>query len=79
MKTYLFYACLLYVLCINLIAMIVVLYDKIISKKPRGSIRRIPEKTFVRFSMLGGGIGTLLTIAFFTTLWCILFLWILKK
>ncbi len=55
-----FYAFLVYLAGINLIAACVTLYDKHISKRPRGSIRRVPEKTFVRFSMLGGGIGTLL-------------------
>lgn len=59
---YLFYAFLLYLALINLIAAGVAIYDKQISKRPRGSIRRIPEKTFVQFSMLGGGIGTLLTM-----------------
>ena len=59
---YLFYAFLIYLALINLIAVGVTIYDKQISKRPRGSIRRIPEKTFVRFSMLGGGIGTLLTM-----------------
>lgn len=52
----------IYLIClgfINLFAVIVTAYDKRISRLPRGSIRRIPEKTFVRFSMLGGGIGTL--------------------
>lgn len=62
MTEYLFYGFLLYFALINLIAAIIVIYDKSISKLPRGSIRRIPEKTFVRFSMLGGGIGTLLTM-----------------
>lgn len=59
---YLFYAFLLYLALINLIAAIVTIYDKHISKRPRGSIRRVPEKVFVRFSMLGGGIGTLLAM-----------------
>lgn len=59
MTEYLFYAFLIYFGVINLIAAGVVIYDKSISRLPRGSIRRIPEKTFVRFSMLGGGIGTL--------------------
>lgn len=62
MTEYLFYGFLIYFALVNLIAAIVVIYDKSISKLPRGSIRRIPEKAFVRFSMLGGGIGTLLTM-----------------
>ncbi|MBR5539120.1 MAG: DUF1294 domain-containing protein [Clostridia bacterium] len=44
---------------INVAAAITVIYDKFLSKKPRGSVMRIPEKSFVRFSMLGGGYGTL--------------------
>lgn len=59
---YLFYVFLLYLALINLIAATVTVYDKHISRRPRGSIRRVPERTFVRFSMLGGGIGTLLTM-----------------
>lgn len=59
---YILYAFLIYLALINLIAAIVTVYDKRISRRPRGSIRRVPEKTFVRFSMLGGGIGTLLTM-----------------
>lgn len=62
MKEYLLYGFLICFALVNLIAMIVVIYDKSISKLPRGSIRRIPEKTFVRFSMFGGGLGTLLTM-----------------
>ena len=62
MKEYIFYAFFAYLALINLIAAIVVIYDKSINKLPRGSIRRIPEKRFVSFSMLGGGIGTLLTM-----------------
>lgn len=59
---YIVYAFFLYLTLINLIAVIVTICDKHISKRPRGSIRRVPEKTFVRFSMLGGGIGTLLAM-----------------
>jgi|GEM_PF-1297554 len=51
-----------YLLLINIAATVLVVYDKSISKLPRGSIRRIPEKTFVLFSMIGGGMGTLLTM-----------------
>lgn len=50
---------LVYLAVINIIAAIVVIYDKSISKLPRGSIRRIPEKTFVNLSIIGGGMGTL--------------------
>ncbi len=53
---------LIYLAVINIIAAIVVVYDKSISKLPRGSIRRIPEKTFVNLSIIGGGIGTLLAM-----------------
>ena len=49
----------IYFLIVNIIAAIVVIYDKAISKLPRGSIRRIPEKTFIQLSAIGGGIGTL--------------------
>lgn len=62
MTGYLLYGFLIYFAVINLIAVITVLYDKSISKLPRGSIRRIPEKRFVQFSILGGGIGTLLAM-----------------
>ena len=50
---------LIYLAIINVISACVVIYDKSISKLPRGSIRRIPEKTFILFSAIGGGIGTL--------------------
>ena len=53
------YILLIYILLINVVSAIVVVYDKSISRLPRGSIRRIPEKTFVFFSLFGGGIGTL--------------------
>ena len=55
---------LIYLAVINILAAIIVIYDKSISKLPRGSIRRIPEKTFVNLSVIGGGIGTL-----FAMLW----------
>lgn len=51
---------LLYFAAINLIAAVTVAYDKRISRLPRGSIRRVPERRFVRFAALGGGIGVLL-------------------
>ena len=53
---------LIYLSAINIIAAMVVIYDKHISRLPRGSVRRVAEKTFVRFSLLGGGIGTLFTM-----------------
>ena len=49
----------IWLLLINVTAAIVVVIDKHLSKKTRGSVRRVPEKSFVRFSMLGGGFGTL--------------------
>lgn len=56
------YALWIYIALINIIAAIFTAYDKHISRLPRGSVRRVPEKLFVRFSMLGGGIGTLSTM-----------------
>lgn len=53
---------LIYLAVINLVAAVIVVYDKSISKLPRGSIRRIPEKTFVKLSAIGGGFGTLLAM-----------------
>nr|MBQ5811951.1 DUF1294 domain-containing protein [Clostridia bacterium] len=44
---------------INISGFLIAAYDKHISKKPRGSVMRVPEKAFVRISALGGGIGTL--------------------
>ncbi len=53
---------LIYMLAINIFAIAVTAYDKHISRLPRGSIRRVSEKTFVRLSLIGGGIGTLFTM-----------------
>ena len=53
---------LIYLIIINIIGAVLVVYDKSISKLPRGSIRRIPEKRFVKISALGGGFGTLLAM-----------------
>lgn len=53
---------LIYLAAVNLAAAVVVIYDKHISRRPRGSVRRVAEKTFVRLSILGGGIGTLLAM-----------------
>ena len=53
---------LLYFAAINLIAAVTVACDKHISRLPRGSIRRVPERRFVRFAWLGGGLGTLLVM-----------------
>lgn len=52
----------LYLAVINMLAAIIVIYDKSISKLPRGSVRRVPEKTFVALSAAGGGVGTLLAM-----------------
>lgn len=52
----------MWLVAINIAAAGIVIYDKHISKLPRGSIRRIPEKAFVTFSALGGGFGTLATM-----------------
>ena len=57
----LFYIC-IYLAVINIISIVAVAYDKSISRLKRGSVRRIPEKTFVRLSLLGGSIGTLLAM-----------------
>ena len=46
----------------NLIAAITVAYDKRISRLPRGSIRRVPERRFIAFAWLGGGFGALLAM-----------------
>lgn len=51
---------LLYFAAVNLISAATVAYDKRISRLPRGSVRRVPERRFVRLSWLGGGVGTLL-------------------
>lgn len=53
---------LVYFAAVNLIAALTVAYDKHISRLPRGSIRRIPERRFVAFSWLGGGLCTLLAM-----------------
>lgn len=53
---------LLYFAAVNLIAAATVAYDKRISRLPRGSVRRVPERRFVRHAWLGGGVGTLLTM-----------------
>ena len=52
----------IYLAIINIISFATVAYDKSISRLPRGSIRRIPEKAFVTLSFLGGSIGTLLAM-----------------
>ncbi|MBQ4151151.1 MAG: DUF1294 domain-containing protein [Clostridia bacterium] len=58
-ETYLLFV---YIAVINIIPALIVIYDKSISRLPRGSVRRIPEKTFLFFSVFGGGIGTLFTM-----------------
>lgn len=57
---FLFFMLGIWLLFINLAAAIIVAVDKHLSKKPRGSVRRVPEKSFVMLSALGGGCGTLL-------------------
>ena len=52
---------LIYLAVINLVSAITVAHDKAISRLPRGSVRRVPEKVFVLLSALGGGILTLLS------------------
>lgn len=54
-----------YLALINAFSFAAVAYDKSISRLPRGSIRRIPEKAFVTLSFLGGSIGTLLAMLLF--------------
>ena len=56
------YLLLIYFAVLNVISAAVVAYDKSISRLPRGSVRRIPEKTFVFFSLFGGGVGTLVAM-----------------
>lgn len=53
---------LVYFAAANLIAAITVAYDKRISRLPRGSIRRVPERRFIAFAWLGGGLGALLAM-----------------
>ncbi|MBQ6893294.1 MAG: DUF1294 domain-containing protein [Clostridia bacterium] len=59
---FIFLPAIIYFTIINLVAAIIVIYDKSISKLPRGSIRRIPEKLFINLSKVGGGVGTLLAM-----------------
>ena len=49
-------------LLVNFIGACVVLFDKRRSRAPRGSVRRVPEKCFVRFAAFGGGAGVLLAM-----------------
>lgn len=53
---------LLALLLVNFIGACVVLLDKRRSRAPRGSVRRVPEKCFVRFAAFGGGVGVLLSM-----------------
>lgn len=62
MKEQIINYCLIYLAAINLISAVVVMHDKSISRLPRGSVRRTPERTFVILSALGGAIFTLLTM-----------------
>ncbi len=53
---------LLIFLLINLAGACAVLWDKRRSRLPRGSVRRVPERCFVRFALFGGGTGVLLAM-----------------
>ena len=53
---------LLIFLFVNFTGACVVLLDKRRSRAPRGSVRRVPEKCFVRFAAFGGGAGVLLAM-----------------
>lgn len=52
----------IYLAIINIFAIFTVAYDKSISRLPRGSIKRIPERRFVIISALGGGFCVLLAM-----------------
>ncbi|SDH95008.1 Uncharacterized membrane protein YsdA, DUF1294 family [Proteiniclasticum ruminis] len=51
-----------YMLLINVIGFVFMLYDK---QSARKSIRRIPEKTLFTFAFLGGSAGVFLGMLFF--------------
>ena len=53
---------LLIFLLINLAGACAGLWDKRRSRLPRGSVRRVPERCFVRFALFGGGTGVLLAM-----------------
>ena len=52
---------LLYIAAISLISVIVCIYDKIVSKKDRVELR-IPEKTLIILSLIGGSLAMYLTM-----------------
>lgn len=52
---------LLYLALISLISIIVCIYDKIISKKDRVELR-IPEKTLILLSVIGGSLAMYITM-----------------
>lgn len=52
---------LIYLTVISLISIIVCIYDKVISKRERVELR-IPEKTLIIFSILGGSVAMYLTM-----------------
>ena len=83
---------LLIFLLINLAGACAVLWDKRRSRLPRGSVRRVPERCFVRFALFGGGTGVLLArhktrshnqlllkITFFTLLWAAVWIFLLSQ
>ena len=84
----------LYFVAVNLFAGVLAVYDKHLSKLPRGSVRRVPEKRFIQLAALGGGVGTLLAMGFVrhktkhgallckiavcTAIWVAIWLWLLR-
>ncbi len=65
LRSLLFFLPLVWFAAVNLIAAMIVAYDKSISRLPRGSIRRVPERRFVALAWLGGGLGALLAMLLF--------------
>ena len=53
---------LIYLCIINLAGALLAVIDKERSRRERGSVWRIPERTFLKISLLGGGAFTLLTM-----------------
>ncbi len=96
MKEILLLALAVWLILINLIGAALACIDKRRSKTVLGSKMRIRERTFVRISIIGGGIGVLTAmllihhktrnhnfllakIAFFTAIWAVIILLIIKK
>ena len=52
---------LIYIAIISFISMVLCIYDKIISKKNRVELR-VPEKTLIILSLLGGSVAMYLTM-----------------